>query len=94
MVAGARLIDKIRPLELTPPQALAMLAVELRFEARKAREELGWRPKPFDTVLREVVARLRADGLLGSGVKPAVSPISPASIRKELKSILKMLDNE
>ncbi len=64
VVAGARLVDRIRPLELTPPQALAMLGVELRFNARKAREELGWRPKPFDTVLREVVARLREDGLL------------------------------
>ena len=58
VIAVARGIDRVRPLGLTPPQALAMLGVELRFDARKAREELGWRPRPFEDVLQETVDRL------------------------------------
>ncbi len=54
----ARAIDRIRPLEMTPPQALAMLGVELRFDASKARTELGWRPAPFVDVLRTTVRGL------------------------------------
>ncbi len=58
VVVGARVVDRIHALETTPPQALAMLGVELRFDARKAREELGWRPRPFGEVLRATVRDL------------------------------------
>jgi len=58
VVVGSRVVDWIHPLETTPPQALAMLGVELRFDARKAREELGWRPQPFEAVLRATVRDL------------------------------------
>lgn len=54
----ARWIDRVRPLDMTPPQALAMLGVELRFDGRKARTELGWRPAPFEDVLRATVRGL------------------------------------
>lgn len=58
VLAASRLIDRVSPLEGTPPQALAMLAVELRFDARKARAELGWQPAPFEDVLRATVRGL------------------------------------
>ena len=64
IVLGARLVDRVRPLDLTPPQALVMLGCDLRFDARKAREELGWRPRPFDEVLAATVEGLRERGLL------------------------------
>lgn len=64
VVAGARLVDRLRPLELTPPQALAMLGTRLVFDGAKARRELGWEPQPFAEVLRETVLELRQRGSL------------------------------
>jgi len=64
VVLGARLVDAIRPLQLTPPQALVMLGRRLEFDSRKAREELGWRPEPFDHVLSATIETLRQRGLL------------------------------
>jgi len=58
VVPAARLIDVVRPLEMAPPQALAMLGVELRFDGRKARAELGWKPAPFEDVLRSTARGL------------------------------------
>ncbi|MCY2961394.1 MAG: NAD-dependent epimerase/dehydratase family protein [Planctomycetota bacterium] len=58
VVPVARVVDRIHPLDMTPPQALAMLGVELRFDARKARTELGWQPLPFEEVLRRTVRGL------------------------------------
>ncbi|MBL8861412.1 MAG: NAD-dependent epimerase/dehydratase family protein [Planctomycetes bacterium] len=58
VLLAARVLDRIRPLDLAPPQALAMLAVELRFDARKARSELGWRPAPFEEVLVRTITGL------------------------------------
>lgn len=58
VVPVARVLDRVRPLDMTPPQALAMLGVELRFDGRKARAELGWRPAPFEDVLRATVRGL------------------------------------
>jgi dihydroflavonol-4-reductase len=59
VVAGARLVDRMRPIELAPPQGLRMLGLDLRFDARKARVELGWTPTPFDRVLARTVAHVR-----------------------------------
>lgn len=58
VVPVARVIDALRPLDMTPPQALAMLGVELRFDAAKARRELGWDPAPFEEVVRRTVRGL------------------------------------
>jgi dihydroflavonol-4-reductase len=57
-VLGARVVDRIRPLDLAPPQALSMLGVELRFTSAKARRELGWNPAPFETVLARTIRGL------------------------------------
>ena len=74
VVPAARLVDLVRPLDMTPPQALAMLGVELRFDGRKARAELGWRPAPFESVLRATVRGLGiaiADESVGNGLLTA-----------------------
>ena len=55
----ASLWDRVLPMKLTPPQALTMLGQDLRFDARKARTELLWSPRPFDEVLDETIAHLR-----------------------------------
>jgi len=62
LVPLARLWDALAPLELAPPQALRMLACDLRLSGDKARRELGWRPLPFRAVLQETIAVLRARG--------------------------------
>lgn len=62
--AGAALLDRVRPLELATPQALRLLGQHLRFSSRRAREELGWMPEPFERVLPRVLADLRARGWL------------------------------
>jgi dihydroflavonol-4-reductase len=64
LVGAAKLWDRIRPMELAPPQGLAMLGCHLRFDASKARHELGWSPRPFAAVLSETIESLRARGLL------------------------------
>lgn len=58
VVPVARIVDRLWPLDMTPPQALAMLGVELRFDSSKARRELGWNPAPFEEVLRATVRGL------------------------------------
>jgi len=60
VVLGARVVDRVRPLRLAPPQALVLLGKRMDFDARKARAELGWRPRPFEEVLRETVDHVRA----------------------------------
>jgi len=64
VVALARVVDGIRPLDLPPPQALVMLGQRLEFDNRKAREELGWRPRPLEEVLAQTVFVLRQRGVL------------------------------
>lgn len=56
--------DALFPLELATPQALSMLGCELRLDASKAKRELGWKPRPFDEVLRATVEELRRRGEL------------------------------
>ncbi len=64
VVALARVVDRIRPLKLTPPQALVMLGQRLEFDNRKAREELGWRPRSLEEVLAQTISVLRQRGVL------------------------------
>ncbi len=64
LTACARLWDRIAPMRFTPPQALTMLGIDLRFDASKARRELGWNPRPFEEVIRETIEDLRARGEL------------------------------
>lgn len=59
--------DLVLPMNLTPPQALRMLGQDLRFDASKARRELGWAPRPFDEVLAATIAHLRSRGELARG---------------------------
>ncbi len=62
VVGCARLIDRVRPLAELTPQALAMLGVNWRGRADRARRELGWRPQPFESVLRETLRALLGEG--------------------------------
>jgi len=64
VVALARVLDRLRPLEIATPQGLAMIGSRLVFDARKAREELGWRPRPFEEVLAQTISILRERGVL------------------------------
>ena len=64
LVLGARLVDRVRPMTLTPPQALVLLGKTMAFDNTKARTELGWSPRPFELVLCETVASLRQRGVL------------------------------
>lgn len=59
----ARLVDRVRPMDLAPPEGLVLLARDLRFDAGKARRELGWSPRPFRAVLESTIENLRARGL-------------------------------
>jgi dihydroflavonol-4-reductase len=60
VVLGARVVDRVHPLRLAPPQALVLLGKRMHFDAEKARSELGWRPRPFEDVLRETVEHVQA----------------------------------
>ena len=64
LVAAARAWDRLKPIDVAPPQGLVMLGRDLRFDARKARDELGWSPRPFADVLTETIASLEQRGLL------------------------------
>ena len=64
VVLGAIVVDMVAPQELFTPQALRMLGLRFACDGARARRELGWRPVPFEQVLRETVAGLRAKGLL------------------------------
>jgi dihydroflavonol-4-reductase len=54
------LADPLLRAERATPEAMRMLGLHFRFRARRAREELGWSPKPFADVLGSIVADLRA----------------------------------
>jgi len=62
LVAGATLLDRLHPAERVTPESLALLGQHFRFEARRARAELGWRPRPFAEELGEIVAFLQRGG--------------------------------
>ena len=64
LVLGARIVDRVRPMTLTPPQALVLLGKTMAFDSSKARRELAWNPRPFEQILHETVASLRERGVL------------------------------
>lgn len=64
---GARAVDPFVDLAPATPQALRLLGASFRFDSARARDELGWRPRPFDDVLRETVEWIeRTGGLDGT----------------------------
>lgn len=68
-VATARLLDRLMPFEALTPQALELLGLHYRFDSRRARRELGWRPRLFGTVLEGM---LRDPRMSGARVEPSV----------------------
>lgn len=56
VVGAVSLASLLRPLQEATPEALRLLGTHFRFRSARAREELGWRPRPFDEVLAETVA--------------------------------------
>lgn len=62
LVAGAALLDRLWPAQRVTPESLALLGQHFRFTARRARAELGWRPRPFAEELAEIVAWLARGG--------------------------------
>ena len=66
LVGGARLVDRVRRLEVVTPTALELLGLQFRFDSSRARRELGWAPAPFETVLAETAAWLRRIGWAGA----------------------------
>ena len=62
VVGGAGLLDRYLDLGPLTPQALRMLGARFAFDSRRARSELDWRPRPFEGVLRETIAWMRASG--------------------------------
>ena len=52
------LADRVVDLSPATPQALGMPGVHFSFDSRRAREDPGWRPRPFEGVLRETIAWL------------------------------------
>lgn len=61
VAAGAELVDRVRPLEVVTPQLLRLMPVSFAARSDRAREELGWSPRPFPDVLAEAAAALRAE---------------------------------
>jgi dihydroflavonol-4-reductase len=53
-------VDRVRALDLTTPQSLRLLGLHFRFDSRRAREELGFEPRPFAEVLAETIAWMRS----------------------------------
>jgi len=58
-VATYRWVDRLFPMTRATPEALELLGFHFRFQARRAREELGWSPRPFAQVLAETLAWIR-----------------------------------
>lgn len=61
VLAGARTLDRLRPIALAPPQALVLLGRVLAYDSSRARQELGWSPRPFALVLAETLEALRLE---------------------------------
>jgi nucleoside-diphosphate-sugar epimerase len=57
---GARCADRFASPALLTPTAVRMLGAHFRFDSARARAELGWNPRPFEAVLADTVAWMRA----------------------------------
>jgi dihydroflavonol-4-reductase len=64
VIAAVRTLELIHEPRLTTSRALRMVGPDWRASSERAREELGWRPTPFDCVLGETLDHLEALGLL------------------------------
>ncbi|MCA8981524.1 MAG: NAD-dependent epimerase/dehydratase family protein [Planctomycetes bacterium] len=69
---GVDLIDRSKPQDRLTPQSMRMIGVHWRADAQRAREELGWKPRPFPEVLESA---LREMGLLD--VPPRTTAATP-----------------
>jgi dihydroflavonol-4-reductase len=58
LAALLALLDPLVDARRATPEAVRLLGLHFRFQARRAREELGWTPRPFPAVLEEVLAEL------------------------------------
>lgn len=65
-IAAVRALEWFHEPRLTTSRALRMVGIDWRASSERAREELGWRPTPFDRVLGETLDDLEASGLLVS----------------------------
>ena len=54
--------ERWRPAREATPQALRLLGAHFRFDSARARDALGWSPRPFPEVLADTVAWLRGRG--------------------------------
>ncbi|MEO0650789.1 MAG: NAD-dependent epimerase/dehydratase family protein [Planctomycetota bacterium] len=60
LVRGAGWVERVVPLGALGAQGLRLLAESYRFDARRARTELGWNPRPFRSSLEETLNWLAA----------------------------------
>jgi len=49
------LVDRLHPLQRLTPQSARMVSSHFRYDAARAREELGWRPRGVEEMLREAL---------------------------------------
>ncbi len=61
LALSARPVDAVRELQLLTPESLELLGLHFRYDSARAREELGWAPRPFAEVLGGVAEFLAAD---------------------------------
>ncbi len=55
--AGSTLLDGLVKSEFFTPQTVRLARVRFNTSGERARRELGWRPKPFEVVIDEMLAR-------------------------------------
>ncbi|MFT4648281.1 MAG: dihydroflavonol-4-reductase [Glaciecola sp.] len=64
MGLGLSLVSVVREPKLTSPQAMRMLGVAFDASGERARNELGWQPRPFGEVLDWTIDEMRRMGIL------------------------------
>lgn len=55
VVGTAGGVDRFKPLDRLSPEALELVGLHFRFNARRARAELSWKPEPFQACLERLV---------------------------------------